>query len=107
MHCAEQGLQHVKQAAENVRKSQASELLYPLDGAYSWQAYPQYFLAIDGMRELYSINAVQALVRNLIGGRTITDAVEESTGRSWDAFQKDIREYSLKIFTQYARPDLE
>ncbi len=103
----DQGMTRVKEAAGRYKKSQVHALLFKLDGPFSGYAYPQYFLAIEAMHELHSINAVQAMVRNLVVGKPVVAAVEDAAGCSWDDFQKEVRDYSLKIFQEYARPDLE
>lgn len=102
-----EGADRVAQAAGRVRKSQARALLHELDGPYTGSAYPQYYLAIHCMEDLHSVNAVQAFVRNLIGGKTVLDSIEDSTGLSWEKFQDEVRECSLKRFQDKARPDLE
>ena len=51
------------------------------------------------------MNAVQALVRNLILGKSVEDAIEESTGLDWVKFQDNVREYSLGVLRDKARPD--
>jgi hypothetical protein len=76
-----------------------------LDGPSIGTAYPQYYLAIEYLYEKHSVNAVQALVRNLILGKSIVDSVEDSTGLSWVKFQDNVRDYSLNVFRDRARPD--
>jgi hypothetical protein len=102
-----EGPDRLKEAAHQVHKSQAGALLYDLDGPYTGAAYPQYYLAIDYMHQKHSINAVQAMVRNLIIGKSVTDALEDATGLSWVKFQDEVRAYSLPIFQENARPDFE
>jgi len=51
------------------------------------------------------VNAVQALVRNLILGKSPEDAIYESTGLNWLDFQNEVRDYSLRVFQDKARPD--
>jgi hypothetical protein len=104
-YVSEEGKDRVTEAAQSVKKSQAHFLLADLDGPYTGQAYPQYYLAIDYMYEKHTVNAVQALVRNLILGKSTTDAVEDSTGLDWVKFQDEVRDYSLKVFQDKARPD--
>jgi hypothetical protein len=100
-----EGTDRVTEAAQHFRKSQVQALLYDLDGPYSGFAYPQYYLAIEYLHEKHSVNAVQALVRNLIMGKSIEDAIEDSTGLNWVKFQDNVREYSLGVLRDKARPD--
>ena len=104
-YVSEEGKDRVIEAAQTVKKSQAKDLLADLDGPYTAQAYPQYYLAIDYLYEKHSVNAVQALVRNLILGKSAIEAVEDSTGLDWVKFQDEVRDYSLKVFQDKARPD--
>ncbi len=103
---SEEGMNRVKKAAGAYRKSQVKALLYDLDGPYSSHAYPQYYLAIEAMEARHSINAVQALVRNLIEGKTVIESVEDAAGCPWTEFEKEVRDYSLKVLIEHARPDL-
>jgi hypothetical protein len=102
-----EGDQRVKFLASHVHKSQASALLYPLGGPVYANAYPQYYLAIKYLLDTYSVNAVQGLVRDLIAGKSITDSIYDCTGLSWDAYQKNVHDYSLQKFKESAVPDLE
>ena len=104
-YVSDEGASRVQEAAQAVRKSQAHYLLADLDGPYAGRSYPQYFLAIQCMYDKHSVNAVQALVRNLIMGKSTEDAVADSTGLSWVKFQDEVHEYSLKVFEDKARPD--
>jgi hypothetical protein len=100
-----EGKDRVTHAAERFKKSQVQALLYDLDGPYSGYAYPQYFLAIDCLHERHSVNAVQALVRNLIQGKSVVDSVEDATGLPYAKFLEEVREYSLNVLRDKARPD--
>jgi hypothetical protein len=105
MYVSEEGKDRVAQAAQLFKKSQVRALLYDLDGPYMGNAYPQYYLAIETLYEKHSVNAVQALVRDLILGKSITDSVEDVTGLPYAKFQDEVREYSLKVLEEKARPD--
>jgi hypothetical protein len=100
-----EGKDRVAQAAGQFKKSQVQALLYPLDGPYTGAAYPQYYLAIECLYEKHSVNAVQALVRNLIQGKSVTDSIEDVTGLTYAQFQDEVREYSLNVLRDKARPD--
>jgi hypothetical protein len=104
-YVSEEGKDRVIEEAQTVKKSQARYLLADLDGPYTGRAYPQYYLAIECLYEKHTVNAVQALVRNLILGKSTLDAVEDSTGLDWVKFQDEVREYSLKVYEDKARPD--
>jgi hypothetical protein len=100
-----EGKNRVTQAAGQFKKSQVKALLYNLEGPYTGAAYPQYYLAIECLYEKHSVNAVQALVRDLIQGKSTTDSIEDVTGLSWDKFQEEVRDYSLKSLQDKARSD--
>jgi hypothetical protein len=104
-YISEEGKGRVIEEAQTVKKSQAHYLLADLDGPYTARAYPQYYLAIEYLYEKHTVNAVQALVRNLILGKSTIDAVEDSTGLPWVKFQDEVRDYSLKVFQDKAQPD--
>ncbi len=104
-YVSEEGKSRVIEEAQMVKKSQAHYLLADLEGPYTGQAYPQYYLAIEYLYEKHTVNAVQALVRNLILGKSTVDAIEDSTGLNWVKFQDEVRDYSLKVFQDKARPD--
>lgn len=106
-YVSDEGNERVALISKRVRKSQANQLLRPLNGPYSPSAYPQYYLAIYCMEKEYSVNAVQAFVRNLIFGKTVSEAIQESTGVPWEKFEDQVRQCSLKVFQDKARPDLE
>src|SRR5262249_7574351 len=75
--CGE-GDQRVHEAAQHFRRSEVDVLVRDVEGPYSGLAYPQYYLAIKYMVDTASINAPQALVRNLIQGRTTSEAIYDS-----------------------------
>ena len=100
-----EGKSRVTQAAQGFKKSQVQALLYDLDGPYTGNAYPQYYLAIECLYEKHTVNAVQALVRDLILGKSVIEAIEDNTGLGWVKFQDEVRDYSLKVLQDKARPD--
>jgi hypothetical protein len=100
-----EGPDRIKELAQTVKKFQAESLLSDLNSAPTGRAYPQFYLAIQYLYDKHSVNAVQALVRNLILGKSVVDAVEDSCGLSWDKFQDEVHAYSLKVFQDNARPD--
>jgi len=100
-----EGPGRVKDFAQTVKKSQAKELVADLEGPYTARSYPQYYLAIQYMNDKFSVNAIQAFVRELILGKPTAEALEDSTGQNWVKFQDDLREYSIHIFEDNARPD--
>jgi len=102
---SQEGDARVEHAAQQFRRSQVHALLYDLEGPYSGYAYPQYYLAIKYMHDKFTVNAVQALVRDLIAGQAAHAALEDSTGIPWDKFQLNLREYSLSILKDKAKPD--
>ncbi len=100
-----EGDRRVAQAAGRVRKSQAHNLVVALDGPFSGYAYPQYYLAIQYMNDRHSINSVQAFVRDLIDGKSVSNAIVDEVGMPYDQFVHEVREFSLRKFTDKALPD--
>jgi len=100
-----EGEPRIVRVTQHLRRSQVQVLLCDLNGPYSAQAYPQYYLAIQDLYEKHSSNAVQALVRDLIAGQDASHAVEDATGLSWDDFTSEVRIYSLKVLQAHAQPD--
>ncbi len=100
-----EGDQRVLSLARRVHRSHADLLLSDLDGLYTGKAYPQYYLAIKYMYDKQSSNAVQAFVRNLIAGKSVTDALNEATGMTYPQFLENVRQYSLNVFQDKALPD--
>jgi hypothetical protein len=105
MYASGEGDDRVKQAAEPLVKSHASDLLYDLDGPVLGSSYPQYYLAVKFMQDKYSVNAVQGVVRDLIQGKTLPDAIQDCMGLSLEQFKKEVQAYSLNIFKDIAQPD--
>jgi hypothetical protein len=103
---SEEGKERLSSAAARYKRSQVGALLHPLNGVYAAHAYPQYYLAIEYLYEKHSVNSVQALVRNLIQGKSVVDAIAESTGLTWDKFHEEVQIYSLKVLQDKALPDL-
>jgi hypothetical protein len=105
-YVSEEGDARVREAGQHVRRSQAERLLCDLDGPYLGQCYPQYYLAIRYLYEKYSSNAVQGLVRSLIAGKSLEDALRDTINRSQAQFEQEVRSYSLGVFQDKALPDL-
>jgi hypothetical protein len=99
------GMNIVTHSAQKFRKSQVQALLFDLEAPYHPAAYAQYFLAIQYMDEKHSINSVQAFVRNLMAGQTVTAALEDAAGLPWAKFKEEVAAYSLDVLKDKARPD--
>jgi len=102
-----EGDARVAEAAKHVHKSQAARLLYPLDAPYSAMGYPQYYLAIQYMFDKHSSNSISAFARDLIAGQSVPDAIQDAVDMPYDRFQQEVRDYSLKRFTDLAVPDFQ
>jgi len=100
-----EGPGRVAEAGQTVRRSQASVLLADLDGPAYGRSYPQYYLAIQYIYDRHSVNSVEALVRNLIAGQSLTQALEDATGLGTQRFLDNVRDYSLDKFRDKALPD--
>lgn len=95
----------VAEAAHHVRRSHAKDLIQDIDQIQSYQIYPQGYLAFKYLNDKYSVNAMEAFVRDLIQGKSARDAIEDSTGVSYDTFKQQLQEYSLDIYKENALPD--
>jgi hypothetical protein len=100
-----EGDRRVEDTARSVHKAYVPHLLYPLtDPAYG-NGYPQYFLAVKYLVESNSINALQSIVRDLIDGKNLNASLQERTGFTWEQYQKNVRDYSIATFKDFAIPD--
>jgi len=95
----------VAEVAGRIRKSQAKELIQDLDQIHTYQIYPQGYLAFKYLNDKYSVNAVEAFVRDLTQGQSTMAAIEDSTSVSYATFKQQLQEYSLDIYKENARPD--
>ena len=95
----------VQMAGDRLPKSLARTLVFKLDGPVYGNAYPQYYLAVKYLLDKHSINAVQGVVRELIEGKPLTEAIQNATGLSWEQYKQNVSAYSLRIFQDLARPD--
>src|SRR5262249_34726372 len=101
-YVSENGKNRVRQAAEQVGKSRAERLLYPLDGPYSAFGYPQYYLAVEYISEKHTSNSIHGIVRDLIAGKSLNESIDDNLTMSWEKFQQNVREYSLNAFREAA-----
>lgn len=104
VYIAGDGDERVRYVAQHVRKSQAHLLVRDL--TVPVLDYPRDYLAFKYMVMKQSINTLQAFVRDLTQGKTPEEAVEDSTGLSWDAYRQALQAFSLAEYEDNARPDL-
>jgi hypothetical protein len=97
------GESRVKAQAQRVRKSQAKALVHNVEEPVL--DYAADYLAFKFINDKHSINSLQAFVRDLTDGKSPHDAIESSTGLSWDAFCRDLADYSAEMYRRQARPD--
>jgi hypothetical protein len=93
----------VKALAQTTRKSQAKNLVRDIE--LPVLDYARNYLAFKYLHDQHTINSLQAFVRDLTQGKTPEEAIEDSTGLRWDVFREKLKEYSLKIYEDQARPD--
>jgi len=105
VYVAGNGDKIVSDVAGHYRKYQAKELIHDLDQIHSYLIYPQGYLAFKYLNDKYSVNAVEAFVRELTQGKSTATAIEDSTGVSYDTFKQQLQDYSLDIYKENARPD--
>jgi hypothetical protein len=103
VYIAGDGDARVKALAQHVRKSQAHVLVRDLEEPVL--DYARNYLAFKYLYEKHGINSLQAFVRDLTDGKLPKDAIEDSTGMSWDAFRQDLQAYSLQVYQENARSD--
>jgi hypothetical protein len=95
-----EGEARVKKAAASVAWRDLPQLLWPLQSPYAAAAYPQYYLDVKYILDKGTINALQGFVRDLIAGESPAEAVRDTLGQEFAAFQQGVRDYSLKAFQQ-------
>jgi hypothetical protein len=100
-----EGDQRVRLAAEKIHKAEAPNLVFDLNEEVKGAAYPQYYLAVKYILDRFSINAVQGIVRELIEGKSLDAAFLDCTGLPLEAYKKEVKVYSLKIFRDIAKSD--
>jgi hypothetical protein len=105
MYISGEGDGRVKAAAEKLKRSQTIQLLHPLYGMPTAKAYPQYYLAVKYILDRHTINALQALVRNLVQGRDFELALQDAMGLGSTEFQRQVHAYSKTTFEGIAIPD--
>lgn len=99
---AKEGESRLREAGAAFRKQDIREMRFDVRRPYRPLAYPQYYLAIRYLNDKHSINAVQALIRHLIEGRPLEEAVRESAGLSFDAFLANVNRYTQDTFLELA-----
>jgi len=97
------GEDRVKALAQRVRKFQAQALVHDLEDPVL--DYAGDYLAFRYLKDKHSINSLQAFVRLLTDGKSPPEAIEESTGLSWEKFKTSLKDYSAQTYRQFARPD--
>jgi hypothetical protein len=100
-----EGPGRVQDTASKVHKSAVPQLLFNLDGPVYGNGYPYYYLAIKFLEDKFSINSVQAIVRQLIQGKSLSYALEDATALTWTQYQSQVRDYAFKTFKDLAIPD--
>jgi hypothetical protein len=103
VYIAGDGEEWVSHAAKRYRKSQVHALVRDLEEPVL--DYPRNYLAFKYLYEKHGINSLQAFVRDLTQGKLPHDAIEDSTGVSWEEFCQKLKEYSLTAYQDQARPD--
>jgi len=98
-----EGPERVRALAQRYRKSTVKAAVRDLEEPVL--DYARDFLAFKYMVDKQSINTLQAFVRDLTEGKQVQEAVEDSTGQTWDAFRRNVKEYTLGIYQSQARPD--
>ena len=92
-----------RHAAQRYRKSQVKALVRDIE--LPVLDYPRDYLAFKYLYERHGINSLQAFVRDLTQGKSPHDAIEEATGLSWATFVQNLKDYSLSVYQEQARPD--
>ena len=103
VYIAGDGNEWVSHTAKRYRKSQAHALVRDLEEPVL--DYPRDYLAFKYLYEKHGINSLQAFVRDLTQGKLPQDAIEDSTGLTWEAFRQNLKEYSLAAYQDQALPD--
>jgi hypothetical protein len=103
VYIAGNGNELVKQFCQQFHRSQAASAVRDLDQPVL--DYPRDYLAFRYIVDQHTINSFQAFVRLLTNGKTPAEAVEESTGLTWDAFREKVKDYTTNVYKEQALPD--
>lgn len=98
-----EGEERVRTLAQQVRKYQAKMLLSDLQD--DRVDYPGNYLAFKYLFDKHSINAIQGFIHYLMEGKTPMQSIFEATGLKEEEFRNKVRDYSLAIYREQARPD--
>jgi hypothetical protein len=98
-----EGMDRVRALARHYRKSQVKAAVRDLNEPVL--DYARDYLAFKYMLDKQSINTLQAFVRDLTEGKRPEEAVEDSTGQTWDVFRQNVKDYTLDIYRDQALPD--
>jgi len=93
---ANQGEQLTRAEAHRYPGAAESILLSDLEAPRQAKLYPQYYLAIEYIVETKGIGALQNLIRDLVKGQPYREALAYDLGESWEAFQKNVRDFSAR-----------
>jgi hypothetical protein len=104
-YVSKEGEPRLQELGHALNKSQVRPPLFELEHPHPAVAYPTYYLAIRYLENKYTVNAVQAMVRHLIDGKPIEEAIHESTGLTLEEFQKNAQAYSVEVIRDLALPD--
>lgn len=98
-----EGPDRIRALAQRYRKSQVKVAVRDLQDPVL--DYARDYLAFKTMIDKQSINTLQTFVRDLTEGKQVQEAIEDSTGQTWDAFRQNVKDYTLEIYQSQARPD--
>ena len=95
----------VSQVAKHFRKSTVKNFVLDLDQTHGYMIYPQGYLVFKYLNDTYSVNAVEAFVRDLTQGKNAVAAIEDSANVPYDTFKQQLQEYSIDAYKNDALPD--
>jgi hypothetical protein len=98
-----EGPDRVRALARHYRKSQVKAAVHDLQEPIL--DYARDYMAFKTMVDKQNINTLQTFVRDLTQGKLPEEAVEDSTGQSWDAFRQLVKDHTLEVYQTEALPD--
>jgi len=98
-----EGEDRFREAAGRFTQREIKATVFQLERPFAQLAYPQFYLAVRYLNDKHSINAIQGMVRYIMEGKSVEQALLESTGLSLERFYQNVNDYTRDAFLDRAR----
>jgi len=98
----------VKKVASEVTRSHVGELVDELNRPVPFMTrrqYARYYLAVQYIVNTGGASSLQAFIRDLLSGKSVSDTVLDVFNQDWDTFEDKVERFSKDTFSQFARED--